>query len=160
MSETWITRIKVLFLSAVFASIGNYISSSKTGRPITPLEAAPGLIMMFLVVVAGCLVDDLARKTIKVKLPTIIYISLLSILISIPGFSPIAEYYVAELNKMNLLSLCTPILAYAGISIGKELDEFVKQGVGIVVTACVSFFAIFFGSVIFAQVILMTTGAI
>lgn len=117
--------------------------------------------MMFLVVVAGCLVDDLARKTIKVKLPTIIYISLLSILISIPGFSPIAEYYVAELNKMNLLSLCTPILAYAGISIGKDLDEFVKQGpVGIVVTACVSFFAIFFGSVIFAQVILMTTGAI
>ena len=160
MSETWITRIKVLFLSAVFASVGNYISSSKTGRPITPLEAAPGLIMMFLVVVAGCLVDDLARKTIKVKLPTIIYISLLSILISIPGFSTIAEYYVAELNKMNLLSLCTPILAYAGISIGKDLDEFVKQGVGIVVTACVSFFAIFFGSVIFAQVILMTTGAI
>ena len=41
MSETWITRIKVLFLSAVFASIGNYISSSKTGRPVTPLEAAP-----------------------------------------------------------------------------------------------------------------------
>ena len=160
MAETWITRIKVLFLSAVFASIGNYISSSKANAPVTPLEAAPGLIMMFLVVIAGCIADDLARSTIKVKLPTIIYISLFSILLSIPGFSPIAEYYVAEVNKMNLLSLCTPILAYAGISIGKDLDDFMKQGIGIVVTACVSFFAVFFGSVIFAQAILMMSGTI
>ena len=36
---------------------------------------------------------------------------------------------------MNLMSLCTPILAYAGISIGKDLDEFKKQGLGIMCTA-------------------------
>ena len=127
MMETWITRGKVLLFSGVFAAIANYISSSKTGAPVTPLEAVPGLAMMLFCVVVGCILDDTLRK-FKINLPSILYISAISMLLSIPGFSPIAEYFCAELNKMNLMSLCTPILAYAGISIGKDLDEFKKQG--------------------------------
>ena len=159
MMETWITRGKVLLFSGVFAAIANYISSSKTGAPVTPLEAVPGLAMMLFCVVVGCILDDTLRK-FKINLPSILYISAISMLLSIPGFSPIAEYFCAELNKINLMSLCTPILAYAGISIGKDLDEFKKQGLGIMCTAIAAFIGTYVGSALIAQVVLMMTGVI
>ena len=58
MSEKWIVRIKVLLLSAVFSSIGNWINTRKADVPVNPLMAAPGLIAMFLCIVAGCLIQD------------------------------------------------------------------------------------------------------
>lgn len=61
---------------------------------------------------------------------------------------------------MNLMSLCTPILAYAGISIGKDLDEFKKQGLGIMCTAIAAFTGTYVGSALIAQVVLMMTGVI
>ena len=134
MSE-WATRIKVLAISAVFVSIANGINTYKAGNFISPLETAPGLIVMVLMVLVGCLIQQLVESHSKIHLPTIIYISLIAILASIPGFSPIANFVNTEFNKIGLLPLCTPILAYAGISIGKDLDEFKKQGVAIV---CVS----------------------
>lgn len=158
MLETWITRGKVLLCSGVFAAIANYISSSKKGAPVSPIEAVPGLAMMLVCVILGCVIDDTLQK-FKISLPSIIYISAISIIFSLP-MCPFSDYYVAELNKMNLLSLCTPILAYAGISIGKDLDDFKKQGLGIMVTACCAFAGTYIGSALIAQVVLMMTGAI
>lgn len=158
--ETWVTRIKVLFISGVFASIGNWIATTKAGKPVMPHEAIPGLIMMFVVIVIGCLIDDAARKYLKLDLPNIIYISFIAIVLSIPGFSPIAETVVAEFNKIGLLALCTPILAYAGIAIGKDLEEFKKQGLAIMCTACLTFVGTYIGSAVIAQVVLKMTNAI
>lgn len=158
MREIWITRVKVLLFSSAFASVANYISSSKKGAPIYPWEIIPGLLLILGVVILGCIIDDAARKYINLKLPNIIYISLLSILLGIPGLSPIAGYFVAEVNKINLLALCTPILAFAGISLGKDIDEFKKQGVGIVIISLVTIAGTYLGGVIVAQLILMVTG--
>lgn len=158
MKEIWITRVKVLLFSSAFASVANYISSSKKGTPIYPWQIIPGLLMLLVIIILGCMIDDAARKHINLKLPNIIYISLLSIMFGIPSLSPIAGYFVAEVNKINLLALCTPILAFAGISLGKDMDEFKKQGVGIVVTSLVTIAGTYLGGVIVAQLILMVTG--
>lgn len=159
MTITWFTRMKVLVLSGIFASIANYISSAKKGAPIYPWEIIPGMLMLLVVVVLGCLLDQGARK-INIKLPPIIYISMLSILVGIPQISPISAYYVAQINKINLLALCTPILAFAGISIGKDMDEFRKQGVGIVVASLLTIGGTYLGGVIVAQLMLKVTGVI
>jgi len=58
------------------------------------------------------------------------------------------------------MALCTPILAYAGIAIGKDLDEFKKQGVTIVIVAILTFIGTFIGSAVIAQVVLKATGQI
>jgi len=158
--ETWVTRLKVLLISGVFASIGNWIATTKAGNPVMPHEAAPGILMMFAVIIVGCIMDDLARKFLKLDLPNIIYISFIAIILSIPGFSPIADSFVNNLNKIGLLPLCTPILAYAGIAIGKDLEEFKKQGLAIMCTACLTFIGTYIGSAAIAQVVLKMTGAI
>ncbi len=158
--ETWVTRIKVLFISGVFASIGNWIATVRAGKPVMPHEAIPGLLMMFGVIIVGCLIDDAARKFLNLKLPNIIYISFIAIVLSIPGFSPVAETIITNFGKIGLLALCTPILAYAGIAIGKDLEDFKKQGLAIMCTPCLTFVGTYIGSAVIAQVVLKLTNAI
>ena len=54
----------------------------------------------------------------------------------------------------------SPILAYAGISIGKDMDSFKKQGVGIVITSLMAFAGTYIGSAIIAEVLLRLTHVI
>ena len=159
MSE-WATRIKVLSISAIFVAISNGINTYKAGNFVSPLSAAPGLIVMVIMVLVGCLIQQLVEGHSKIHLPTIIYISLIAIIASIPGVSPIANFVNTEFNKIGLLPLCTPILAYAGISIGKDLDEFKKQGVAIVCVSLCAFLGTYIGSALIAQIILKLTGVI
>ena len=58
------------------------------------------------------------------------------------------------------MALCTPILAYAGIAIGKDLDDFKKQGVSIVIVSILTFIGTFVGSAVIAEVVLKVTGQI
>ncbi len=160
--NVWAVRIKVLCISGILAALANFISTYKAGAPVTPLEAVPALLMMFAIVIVGCFIQELVERISKgkVKLPTILYISLISMICSIPGLFPFAEYLVAEFSKVGLLSLCTPILAYAGISIGKDMSEFKKQGVAIVCVSLLTFLGTFVGSALIAQIVLTITGVI
>ena len=45
-AAVWFKRIKCLVLVCIFASIGNFISTSKAGNPVTPIEAIPGLVLL------------------------------------------------------------------------------------------------------------------
>ena len=45
--ENWFVHIKVLVLSSIFASIGNWINTIKSGNPVTPLGALPGMLLLF-----------------------------------------------------------------------------------------------------------------
>ena len=158
LKDLWIVRIKVLLISGVFAAIGNVINTGKGANPMSFGAAMPALAMMFIIVVLGCAADDFMRIKFKVTAPSILYISLISMICGIPGFLPFAEYFVAETNKFGLLPLCTPILAYAGIALGKDLDDFRKQGVAIVIVACMAFVGTYMVSLIVAEVLLRIFG--
>ena len=108
----------------------------------------------------GCIIYELINKVSPKTLQAIAYISFIAILITIPGVSPIADYAIEQIGKIGLLPLCTPIRAYAGISIGKDVDTFKKQGFAIVVVAIFTFAGTFLGSTIIAQIILKMTGVI
>ena len=89
---------------------------------------------------------------------------------SIPGLLILAAIALAgilmakvlpgNIPKIGFVSLCTPILAYAGVAIGKDLDAFAKNGWRIVVLACVVFTGTYIGSAIIAQAILKYLGQI
>lgn len=157
--QEWAVRIKVLVITAVIASIGDMLSTWHAGAPVMPWETIPALASMFVIVILGCLADELMRK-IHISLPKILYISLFTMLLSIPGFSPIAEWMQVNYAKIGVLPLCTPILAYAGISIGKDMDSFKKQGLGIVLTSLMAFAGTYIGSAIIAEVLLKLTHVI
>ncbi|WP_458863266.1 DUF340 domain-containing protein [Acidaminobacterium chupaoyuni] len=158
--KNWAIRIKVLIISGLIGAIGNCIATWKAGNPVAPWAALPALGAMFLIILVGCAVQELLERYCHIKLPKILYISMLTILLSIPGFSPVAGWIAREFSKVGTLALCTPILAYAGISIGKDMESFKKQGLAIICVALMTFVGTYLGSAIIAQILLKATGVI
>ena len=129
MGKLWASRIKVLLISGVLASIANMIYEWRTHAATIhmPWEVFPALLYMFIIVIVSC---------------------------SFPFAGWFAETMKTEFAKIGLLPLCTPILAYAGISAGKDLDTFKEQGVAIVCTAILAFIGTYIGSAIIAEIVL------
>lgn len=156
----WVVRIKILVISAFYASIGNWIFTLKSGAPVTPLEAAPALVVMIFLVILAMFVQSLFEKIPKwPKLPTALYLTLINTYMGC-DISPFQDWIVTNISKVQLMALCTPILAYAGIAIGKDLDEFKKQGIPIVIVSILTFIGTFVGSAVIAQIVLKATGQI
>ena len=162
MGKTWATRIKVLLISGVLASIANMIYEWRTGAATIhmPWEVFPALLYMFIIIVVSCLVHDVLAKVLPFQVPVILYVALITTLLSFPFAGWFATTMQTEFAKIGLLPLCTPILAYAGISAGKDLDTFKEQGVAIVCTALLTFIGTYIGSAIIAQIILELTNVI
>ena len=132
----------VLIISGIIMLVGNYV-----GFKVNIIEAIPGMLILIAVSLIGlCL-----SKLIPLNIPAICYISIIGILIAIPA-SPISSFVVEATNKINLLAICTPVLAYTGVSIGKSWADFKKIGWrGVVVTLLV-IFGTFFTSALFAEI--------
>ena len=90
----------------------------------------------------------------------ILYVALITTILSFPFCGWLQTTMLTEFGKIGLLPLCTPILAYAGISAGKDLDTFKKQGVAIVCTALLAFIGTYIFSAIIAEIVLRLTNVI
>lgn len=142
--------LRIFLVTAALSLIGNFV-----GFKISPLAALPGMIILLVIVILGYWLS-LASP---IKLPSIAYISALAIIVSIPGVPGAAavSYYT---KQVQFLALTTPILAYTGISIGKDLGAFKQQGLKIVVVTLLAFVGTYVGSAIIAHVVLRLTGVI
>jgi len=153
LKEVWIERAEVLAFSGIFAIIGNWIFTMRrpVGDVVMPHESAYALLVMLIPVILGCLLYDLVAAKTKFNVPAIIYISLLGIILGMPGM-PLAGPFATAARSFGLLPLATPILAYAGISLGKDLKSFKEQGLGIIVITLLAFTGTYLGSAIIAHI--------
>jgi len=126
---------------------------------LTALILALGL--MLAIIFLSCLLHDVLGKVLPFDVPIILYIAIITTLLSFEGIAGgLAVFMATEFAKIQLLPLCTPILAYAGISVGRDLDTFKKQGVAIVIVALITFFGTYVGSAIIAEITLRLTNVI
>ena len=140
----------VLIITAFLSLVANALSSN-----IPFLDAVPGMVILIAISLAGII----AARVLPGGIPAVAYITTLGCILTYPGF-PGSEIVNMYMKKVGFLALCTPILAYAGISIGKDMDAFKKTGWRIVVLACVIFVGTYLGSAIIAEVILKALGQI
>ena len=146
MSET----LGVLLICGFLSLIANVVGT-KNGF----VEAIPG--MLFLIALA--FVGIWLGKVIPGGIPGVAYVVTIGCILTVPGV-PCAAALSAAVSKVGCMQLCTPILAYAGISLGKDLDTFKKQGAAIVAISLFAFLGTFIGSAVIAQLILKLTGVI
>lgn len=142
--------IYILVLMGVLSLVGNLIGS-KHGI----FEALPGMIILVIIAILGIILS----KVMPGKIPSVAYIVTIGCIVTYPGF-PVAESVTKYITKVDFLSLTTPILAYVGISIGKDLESFKKSGWRIIVVSCVVFIGTYLGSAVIAQLILKSLGQI
>lgn len=87
------------------------------------LESIPGMIIFAVISLAGLTI----KHFIPGNLPAVAYIALIGMLVAMP-FSPVAGIVIYWANKVALMAVVTPILAYAGVIVGRDWREFVKIG--------------------------------
>ena len=111
------------------------------------------------ILAAIALAGMLLAKYMPGGIPGAAYVVTIGCIVTVPGF-PGSEIINGYGKQIGFVALCTPILAYAGISIGKDLDAFAKTGWRICLLSCVVFNGTYIASAIIAQAILTALGQI
>jgi hypothetical protein len=134
----------LLIIFGLIAAIGNWI-----GYSVFPVAALPGMAVLIVICLAGLIL----QHVLPVNIPSVAYIGIIGILVSMPVM-PGSEYIVKWTENINILALATPILAYASIAIGRSWTDFVKLGWRSVVVAMFVMVGTFLGSALIAEVVL------
>lgn len=90
-------------------------------------------------------------KLLPIKIPAVVWVSLIALFITTPIF-PGNGWIVSQTEKINFMAIATPILAYAGLSLGKDIDSFKKLGWRIVLVSLVVYTGTFLFAAIFAEI--------
>ncbi|MCH3950250.1 MAG: DUF340 domain-containing protein [Acidaminococcus sp.] len=146
LAETFV----ILLLMGALSMISNTMSSH-----VGILEAIPGMLILIAICMAGIALG----KYMPGHIPGVAYVVTLGCILTCPGF-PGADIINFYMKKVGFVALCTVILAYAGVSIGKDMDAFRHTGWRIMILSCVIFMGTYLGSAIIAQVILKAIGQI
>lgn len=140
--------VAVLIIVAAMSLVGNMVGA---GNGI--VESLPGMAFLVALCVAGVLMG----KLIPGNIPSVAWIVLIGCILTYPDF-PGATMFSGWVKKVSFLALTTPILAYAGLAIGKDLDLLKKTGWRIVVVSIVVFIGTYVCSALIAQGVLGLTG--
>lgn len=113
--KEWILVFIVVGFIAIICNIVGYDAGF--------VESIPGITIFGIISIIGLSLNYL----IPWNIPTVVYISLIGMLVAIPA-SPVARPVIYWSNKVSLMALCTPILAYAGVVVGRDWKDFTSVG--------------------------------
>lgn len=130
--------------------------ASMVGYKVNLMDAAIGAGILVIVGVSGFL---LGKAPLFNKLPSIVWISAVAIFVSSAAF-PWSKDVVRLAFKVPFMAVCTPTLAYAGLSIGKDFEAFGKLSWRIIPVALAAIAGTFICAAIIAQWALHLEGAI
>lgn len=144
-------QFKVLLLCVIITLIGQRI-----GYGISISEAIPGMIIVLIICMAALIIKD---YTPQLKFPAFAWASLIALILTMP-FVPTSKFVLGYTKHVSFLGTTTPILAFAGISIGMKVAKIKELSWRLVLVAFCVFLGTFFGSAIIAQIVLKIQGII
>jgi hypothetical protein len=136
-------QVLTWLLVGLFALLGNWITYKTS-------PADPMVLGGMAVIVGTVLLGHAFYRLTGAKVPAVIWVSLFGMLLTFPQF-PFATQIAAMTGKINFLALATPILAFAGLSIAKDVPAFRNLGWRIVVTSFSANAGTFIGATLIAQ---------
>lgn len=139
-----------LSLLGVLTITGNFI-----GYHIPVLDSLIGYALMLIITLAGVLITRVS----PVKLPMVFWVSIVALAATMPA-SPISKFVTTYTNKIDFLAICTPVLAYAGLAIGKDIEAFKKMSWKIIIVALAVYTGTFLFATIIAEIMLHLEGTI
>jgi len=93
------------------------------------------------------------------KLPMVFWVSLVGVIASLP-IMPGQEWIIAKTSQVTFLATTTPVLAYAGLSLGKDLAAFRRLSWRIIPVALAVTAGTFICASALAQIMLHLEGLI
>lgn len=126
------------------------------GKGMSPVAAIPGALMMLAIILASL---QIKAWLPKLPLPAFAWATLIALLLSVP-YSPVSKVFMHYTNRIDFLATTTPLLAFAGLSVGNSLDKLKSLSWRIVIISLLVFTTAFFGAAFVAQFILNIQGII
>ena len=153
----WPEIIAALALTGVMSVLGNSVLSTHLppDKFVSVVDGAVGYAIMMILALIGVA----CSKYLPGKLPMVFWVSVIATAATSP-ICPWAKEIGAATGKVDFLALATPILAFAGLSIGKDLDKFKSMSWRIIVVALAVFTGTFVMASIIAQIMLKFEGLI
>jgi hypothetical protein len=140
-----------MILSGLLMAVGNVI-----GYQVDWYSSLLGVLVIIGIGLIGMAVSQVPGLN---KLPMVFWISIVAIIFSLPGF-PGSAWVIQITKKVQFLAVTTPILAYAGLSLGKDIELFKKLSWKIVPVTLAVMTGTFIFAAIIAQFVLKWEGAI
>jgi hypothetical protein len=124
--------------------------------PVT-LMTIWGLLVLWLFSIVGIIISDLAKKLpinfIK-NFPVLGWVSIISLIACL-----LSDTFVNAIRAVDFLSITTPILTFAGISVVDRLVDLRKTSWKVAIVAVLVFIGTYVGSALLSQIGLMVTGS-
>jgi len=146
-----LNQFKVLLLVVIITLIGQRI-----GYGISILQAIPGMIIVIVICMAALIIKDF---TPQLKFPSFAWASLIALVLTMP-FVPTSKFMLGYTKYVSFLGTTTPILAFAGISIGTKVARIKELSWRLILVAFCVFLGTFFGSAVIAHIVLKIQGII
>ena len=140
----------LLFAFSVIVTVGNYV-----GYHTPIVDTFIGILIISIITFIGMVLERIS----PVHIQSIIFISIIGMIIAIPGV-PTADFVSHYVSQVELTTICTAFLAYVGIAIGKDWDEFKRIGWKGVIVALIVITGTYLGSASIANLTLFLTGMI
>ncbi|HEV7306692.1 hypothetical protein [Ensifer sp.] len=135
----------LLLIACAIGLVANWV-----GTGTSPLTALPGMATLY----AACIVGLALARFVPFYLPSVAWVSLIAILITIPGV-PGAAWVSEKVEHLNFLALATPALAYGGLALtASEFAIARRSGWKIVIVAICVMVGTYMGSVVVADLFL------
>ena len=144
-------QLKMMIMVGMMVLVGQ-----KIGFDLPVGEAIPGVIMIIAIAMLSLIIKDL---TPRLQFPAFAWATMIALILSMP-FMPTAKIFLNYTNKVSFLATTTPILAFAGISVGNKIEELKKISWKIVIVSMTVFCGTFFGSALISHIILKFQGII
>jgi putative effector of murein hydrolase LrgA (UPF0299 family) len=115
----------LVIVAALALMLGNWITYH-----VYPDKALLGMAIVVLVAIAG----ELLKRVIPLPIPAVFWGTAVGMVLTAPYWAG-AGWVSASTGKVNFLALATPLLAYAGLSLAKDLPTFRALGWRILVVS-------------------------
>ena len=148
----FVQQLGLLLMVSVIVILTNII-----GYKMPVRDSIIGVLLLSAISLVGLTISNFMSRF--VKLPSMMYVSLLGLLLACP-VSPVKDIVIETTTPVAFLAPATALGAFAGISLGKDLKEFVKMGWKLVLITLFVINGTFIFSALVADVVLKMTGAI
>lgn len=148
----FVQQLGLLLMVSVVIILTNVI-----GYKMPVGDSIIGVLLLSAISLVGLTISNFMSRF--VKLPSMMYVSLLGLLLSCP-VSPVKDIVVETTTPVAFLAPATALGAFAGISLGKDLKEFAKMGWKLVLITLFVITGTFIFSALVADIVLKMTGAI
>jgi hypothetical protein len=127
---------------AMLALLANYVAFTNI-----PAKLYLGIALLVLIAFFGEFLFIITKR----KIPVVCWVSMVAMFLTSPA-NPFAEDFKVIASSVNIITLITPILAFVGLSIAKDLPALKQLGWRLILVSLLATFGTFIGATFVAEI--------